>query len=127
MKNKLVYILLPLVLLACNKDEKDTQAPEVIIVNPIANVIYKSGDTVFIKGTVTDEELHELNIQVTKENDTLVLFTANPMVHEKQSYNMNEMWVVPALKDSMAVILSVEAHDHHEHSTKENVKYFIKP
>jgi len=77
MKNKLVYILLPLVLLACNKDEKDTQAPEVIIVNPIANVIYKSGDTVFIKGTVTDEELHELNIKSPKR--TIHLCSLRPI------------------------------------------------
>lgn len=127
MNKKLIFSLLPVLFYACNKEENDTQSPVVIVTNPTEGAYVKSGDTISIVGQISDEELHELHLDIVKQNDTTLYFESQPTVHELQSYSLNERWIVPILKDTTAVVLSVEAHDHHEHSTKKEVKFYIRP
>ncbi|MFM6952798.1 MAG: hypothetical protein ACKOXR_06670 [Bacteroidota bacterium] len=127
MNKALIYTILPCLLFACNEIEHDTQAPTVNIANPQEGMFVKSGDTITLLGEVSDEELHELHLEILKQNDTLVYFQSQPVVHELQSYSINERWIVPTLKDTTAVVFSAEAHDHHEHATKKEIKFFIRP
>lgn len=112
---------------ACEKHKEDANAPNISILNPTEGQVFKNGDTVRIKGTVSDEELHEMELSVIKSNDTTVYFKASPYVHEKASYDLNEYFVVDKIADSTNAVLTVTAHDHHEHSTTKKVNLLLIP
>ena len=110
---------------ACKKHDEDKNAPTIVITSPTANQTFENGDTVFLKGTATDEELHELLLSVNVDNDTTNLFRKMPTVHEMEKYEFNEFFVVSKIKDSTFVTFKATASDHHDHSTTKQVSFWL--
>lgn len=106
---------------ACKKqddhkhDEKDTTVPVVTVTVPMDMQTYKSGDSVFVKGTVTDNSLHELSIVITRDSDTSELYRDEPVVHDMTSYTFNSVWLSGLSSGSVAFIpatVTITAEDH---------------
>ena len=112
---------------ACHKhdhDEDDTQAPGLTISSPAAAALL-SGE-VHISGSVTDESLHEMSIKVTRDSDGAELFSANPTVHDKTSYNFDEHWTPASISAETAVTLTIHVEDHSANETEKTVKFSVK-
>ena len=64
---------------ACKKDDDhdhssstDTDKPVITMSSPSDSMMYNNGDTMYIKGTVTDNSLHELLVTVLDANDSIL-------------------------------------------------------
>jgi len=117
-----------LIVAACDThhdhDENDTAAPILTLESPVENTSI-SGE-VSIKGTVTDESLHEMEIKVTQDSDGVELHKATPMVHDKTEYTFHELWT-PAVAAETAVTLSIVVEDHNGNKTTKTTKFSVKP
>lgn len=127
MKNKILITIAATMISisACKKHDEDKNAPTIVITSPTGNQTFENGDTVFLKGTATDEELHELLLTVNVSNDTMNLFRSMPKVHEMEKYEFNEFFVVSKIKDSTYVTFKATASDHHDHSTAQQVSFLL--
>lgn len=119
MKSKLFTLLastLVITFSSCNK--QDDEKPVITLSTPADEQDYEPGDTIFIEGTVTDNEaLHEMVIQVIKEEggDTVLYYT--PTVHDTKSYTIDTM-LIPSDTVHVHFHLKVEAWDHDDNSAE---------
>lgn len=118
---------------ACNKDEDDhghgspdTEKPVVTISSPTDMQVYYTGDTVKIKGLVTDASLHELQIKIIKDSDASVLFTETVDVHDLTSYSISSNWKSFVSDHSNAKVI-VLAEDHSANFGSDTVRIHIMP
>lgn len=120
---------------ACKKEEDDHDhtttdtdkaAPALSIYSPTDMKVYYSGDTVWIKGGVSDASLHELLIKITKDSDGSVLFTEAPVVHDMTSYAINSFWKSQVSDHSNAKVI-VLAEDHSGNVSADTVRIHIMP
>lgn len=106
--------------------DEDLSVPVVTLSSPVASQSYAGGGTVSINGTVTDNSLHELEITITNNATSAVLYTKTISVHNLTSYTINENWI-----NSVAVLtnatLKVEAHDHSENHGEKTVQIILNP
>lgn len=128
-KNALLTVLLLWTLAgtfsACHDhDEDDSNAPVITLEEPAENEVV-SGE-VHIHGTVTDESLHEMEINVTKDADNSVLFSATPTVHDETDYHFDEHFT-PTVSAETPVTLTITVEDHSAHTTTKTVKFKVKP
>ncbi len=124
MKN-LLFIGLVLLFSCHSHDENDVNPPKLTISSPSAGAIFKNGNEVKITGLVTDESLHELSIQVQSKSDNSVLFKSTPEVHDKTSYDINEVWKPALAADTTLVYLAVEVYDHNDHKATDTLNFKI--
>ncbi len=91
----------------------DDENPVITLSEPHINEQdYAVGDTVFIHGEVTDnEELHELEIKLTRQEGGEVLLDETPTVHAMQSYHI-DTYYVPTDTTHFHYNLKIEAWDH---------------
>lgn len=110
---------------SCKEDDhdhdKDMNNPLITLLKPTENQIYLRLDTVWIKGVITDEELHECYISISDSADNSVLFQTSPMVHDMTTYNVDTFWVSDVLKPTRAIV-SIKAEDHSSNSAVQTVK-----
>jgi hypothetical protein len=119
---------------ACKKEEDDdhdhttadTVKPALSISSPTDMKVYYSGDTVWIKGSVSDASLHELLIKITKDSDGSVLFSEAPVVHDMTSYAINTFWKSQVSDHSNAKVI-VLAEDHSGNVSSDTVRIHIMP
>jgi len=134
-KTQLVSIFFSLVLVftSCKKEDHnhdhpttDTSKPVVSISSPTAMQVYNSGDTVRIKGLVTDASLHELLIRIVKDSDQTELFRATPVVHDMTSYTIDTYWK-SSVSDHTNATLIISAEDHSSNIGSDTVRIHIMP
>lgn len=111
-----------LMLAACEKephhhDDTDTAAPALSINSPSQMQVFNQGDTLYIKGSLSDASLHELSITLRDDKDSSLLFSATPVVHGLSTYTLNSFWVCN-VKDHTNATLRLTAHDHSENKTE---------
>ena len=111
-----------LMLTACEKephhhDDTDTAAPALNMSSPNQMQVFNQGDTLYIKGSLTDASLHELSITLRDDKDSSLLFSATPVVHGLSTYTINSFWVCN-VKDHTNATLRITAHDHRENKTE---------
>ncbi|MBL7811427.1 MAG: DUF4625 domain-containing protein [Bacteroidetes bacterium] len=120
--------LLALTFSACKKHDEDKDAPVISIASPASNQMFKVGDTVHITGTVTDHSLHEFHgmIHNTDSADKTV-WEYMPTVHDLEKFDFDQIWVVPAVRDTCDMKLHLEVHDHDENQAEKMVMFRIRP
>jgi outer membrane lipopolysaccharide assembly protein LptE/RlpB len=102
---------------ACHKhehNEDDTTTPDVNITSPDADASLQGA--VSIKGEVTDNDLHELSITITREDNGTEVFKKTPSVHSKQSYTIDETWTPSGISAETTMVLTVVVEDHKPNS-----------
>ncbi len=107
-------------------DSSDKDKPVIAMTSPTAMQVFYSGDTVRIKGVVTDESLHEMMIKIIKDSDGSVLFTETPTVHDLKIYNINTYWK-SQVSDHTNARLIVLAEDHNANVSSDTVRIHIMP
>ncbi len=111
-----------LVINACRKVD---EAPKIILDEPTEGMLV-SGE-VHIHGRVTDEELHNLNIKVTKDADSSVLFTLSRHWHGKSEFGIDEHFTPSGITGETAVTLFIEVEDEADQVTTKTVRFRVKP
>lgn len=120
---KKVFIILScfiFVYASCKKEEDhdhhhdtdDSTIPVVTLTSPIENATYHNGDTVFITGSVTDNELHAGTIIIRDDTTLTDYFSQIHNVHQQSSVAINFQYIVSGITTNRAVTLSVTYEDH---------------
>lgn len=122
MKNCLCFILLGLlfsfILFSCTK-YTGPEEPVITLVIPSDTTTINAGDTIEIKGTVSDnKDLHEFYLTIKNNNNDSVVANENPYVHGAKTHNFDYWWIT---RDSAIYTLSVKVLDHENHSTTKEV------
>lgn len=119
---------------ACKKDKEpdddhdpnDKTVPVLTIQSPTDLQMYNNGDTVWIKGTLTDNSLHECYIALKNNADSSILFEQSPTVHDLTSYDINTFWK-SSVKDHTNATLTITAQDHNSNVVTKTVAIHIMP
>jgi hypothetical protein len=128
-----LWILIPaFVWLACGKhhsvsdDDYDTIKPVLTITLPVQNQSYKSGDSVKLKGTLTDNSLHDFQWTIVQNSNNAVLYQADISVHDYTSYTIDLGWKssVTAATDARVIAWAI---DHGNHVVTDTIGIHINP
>jgi hypothetical protein len=127
MKNiqKLLLLAAFATALLFNACKKEDEAPKLILDEPTEGMLV-SGE-VHIHGKVTDEELHNLDIKVTKDADGAELFTFSKHWHGQSDYDIDQHFTPTGLTGETAVTLFIEVEDELDQITTKTVKFKVKP
>lgn len=123
-----------MMLSACKKEEDDhdhnsagdKDKPVITLTTPVNLQMYNNGDTVKIKGTLTDASLHELLIKITNDANGSILFQDAPLVHDLTTYNINSAWK-SAVTDHTNATVVVLAEDHSSNVASDTIHIHIMP
>jgi hypothetical protein len=108
-------LLLSVVLFSCKKYPGPSE-PVVDITSPSDTTIINAGDTVIIKGVVSDNKsLHEVYFTLAYSANDSALFSHHPYTHGRQAYPFEYLWIT---SDAGSYKFVVEAQDHDGHLTK---------
>ena len=117
---------------SCEKDEahhddvSDSIKPTVVISTPSNLQMYNNGDTIKIKGLVSDASLHELMVKIVKDSDNSVLYSETIYAHDLTTYALNSNWK-SAVTDHTNASVIVVAEDHNSNVGSDTVKIHIMP
>ena len=127
-----IALLSLLTMNACKKDDDhdhssstDSDKPVITMSSPSDSMMYNNGDTMYIKGTVTDNSLHELLVTVTDANDS-ILYSQAPVVHDLTSYTIDMSWKTQVGNHTNASIIVV-AEDHNANISSDTIHVHIMP
>ncbi|MEP7109358.1 MAG: hypothetical protein ABI760_15295 [Ferruginibacter sp.] len=129
MKTNSLMLGIYLVVCACNKGREvdtDPTQPTITLTLPTNNEVYTSGDSIKIKGTVTDNSLHELRLTITNNANGNILYHLEISVHELLSYDFDQGWKSIATAGTDATV-RVEAEDHGNHTVEKEVTVHLNP
>lgn len=107
-------------------DPSDKSAPVITLISPGDSQTYTSGDTVWIKGSMTDKSLHESLITLIRDSDSASLLNETPYVHDLTSYNFNYFWKSMATVKTTAT-LTITVLDHGNNTSVAKRKIIINP
>ena len=128
---KSIYILfyfgLVAIAVSCNKHNGgDKVVPVLTIISPAANQVYAHNASVAITGSITDDGLHELRINITNTATSALLYTKTISVHDLTSYSINESWVNNVAAITNATI-KVEVEDHDGYNIEKKIQIILNP
>lgn len=120
MKTLINLLVVVLLFSSCKKEEDDhnhgdtddTTFPVVTLNSPIQSSAYSNGDTVFITGSVTDNELHGGTIILKNDTSLVEYFNQYHATHQMTSATINYFYVVSGITQNEAVTLMVTYEDH---------------
>ena len=128
----LASLMLLLTVTACKKnddhdeDANDHDKPVLSITLPTDSMTYKHGDTVKIRGLVTDNSLHELFVSIVENTNDSVLFTDAPNVHDLSAFSIASNWKSQVTKLTNARVIVV-AEDHNANVTSDTIRIQVLP
>lgn len=93
-------------------DTTDTSAPVISLNTPADSSVYQNGDTVFISGMVTDEEMHAGTIIIKDDTTLTEYFNQSHYVHDLTSAQINYIYIVNGITQNRAATLTVRYEDH---------------
>lgn len=122
MKNILVshslIFLFTCLFFSCTKRTGPNE-PVITITFPTDTTTINAGDTIEIKGTLSDNiDLHEFYLTIKNNNTDALVAYDNPYVHGGKTYPFNYFWITG---DSAIYTLSLKVLDHENHSTTKEV------
>ena len=101
-------------LLALGACKKETNRPMMRIVSPLNNQVFASGETVYIRGTISDDtQIHDLHMTITNTS------TGTQMMHldehlDTQLYTLDQSFIAQA---GNTYTIKIEADDHASNTT----------
>jgi altronate dehydratase len=109
-----------------NDDASDKVKPTVVISTPSSLQMYNNGDTIKIRGLVSDASLHKLLIKIVKDSDNSVLYSETPTVHDLTTYTLSSTWK-SAVTDHTNASVIVVSEDHNSNVGSDTVNIHIMP
>lgn len=117
--------ILAISLIACKK-ENDVENPVITISSPVTNQTFESEDSVAVKFTVKDADLHEVGFKITiKDSDSVLYSKAKSHTHDNPYVWDRKLKLV--VSDHTDAVLTVEAEDHNGNATTKSVNFHIHP
>ena len=120
MLRRYFFLIAVLFIFSCKKEKvedqtptetADTTIPVITLNSPTASSVYHNGDTLFITGTVTDNDLHDATLEIKDDTTAQVYFSASPYVHGLNTATINYSWIVNVTHNASAT-LTVNYSDH---------------
>lgn len=129
---RLWMLTLTFVWLSCGKhhdiddEDYDTVKPVMTITAPVPNQSYKSGDSVKLKGTLTDNSLHDFQWKIVQNSTNALLYQADISVHDYTSYTIDLGWKssVTTATDARVIAWAI---DHGNHVVTDTIAIHINP
>jgi len=109
-----------------NDDTSDKVKPTVVISTPRDLQMYNNGDTVKIRGLVSDASLHELIVKIESDSDNSILYSETLNAHDLNTYTLNSNWKSAVTNHTNANVIVV-AEDHQANVGSDTVKIHIMP
>ena len=109
-----------------NDDASDKVKPTVVVSTPSSLQMYNNGDTIKIRGLVSDASLHKLLIKIVKDSDNSVLYSETPTVHDFTTYTLSSNWKSAVTDHTNASVIVVE-EDNNSNVGSDTVKIHIMP
>lgn len=126
MKQLFFLSILAIAVSACHSHEEGNEAPTITIASPTGGQIFKSGATINITGTASDDvDLHEGTITI--KNATTELFKQTPDVHSKKTFEINYNYVAPTVTVNTTLDIIFSFYDHDENHTEKTISIQIQP
>lgn len=127
MKNSQKTLLLAVfaLVMAFSACKKEDEAPKISLEEPTEGMVVS--DEVRIHGKVSDEDLHNLDIKVTKDSDGSELFVFSKHWHGKSEYDIDEHFTPAGLSAETPVTLLIEVEDGLDQISTQTVRFKIKP
>ena len=111
-KHFLFLLLIMEVLYSCKKYPGPSQ-PVATLTSPSDTAIINAGDTILLKGTVSDNKsLHEVFFRLSDSANDSILFFDNPYTHGAQARNFSYTWIT-SLPGAYKWIVEIQDHDRH--------------
>lgn len=98
-------------------DTTDSSAPNLTLDSPADSSVYHNGDTVFITGNITDNELHGGTIILKNDTTAFEYLNQYHNVHQLTSANFSYQYILSGFTQSEAVTLTVSYEDHRPNTT----------
>jgi hypothetical protein len=125
-------LTLAFIWIACGKhhnvddDDYDTTKPVLTITLPAPNQSYKSGDSVKLKGTLTDKSLHDFQWKIVQNSNNSILYQAEISVHDYTSYTIDLGWKssVTTATDARVIAWAI---DHGNNVVTDTIGIHINP
>jgi len=111
MKNIALFLCLLLTFASCSKE---TNRPQMRIISPLNNQVFSSGETVAVRGTISDDTgIHDLHMTITNTSTGTQLMHLNEHL-DTQLYTLDESFVAQA---GNSYTIKIEADDHDSNTT----------
>jgi hypothetical protein len=112
-----LVIISAFMMIACKKSKEDVTNPEIIIISPEKNAIFTTTDTVEVRVSFNDEDLHNVYVRLEKqEGDAYCCNAIDLKTHSHDlTYNYQRKLV---LTDKGNYRLWVKASDHNGNETE---------
>lgn len=128
MKNiTIAFILLTLIIsfISCEKaQEKEDPKPTVVIHKPTENMMYHSGDTIWVKVELGDsDELHEYKVAVKNTTDNLTVIDLHGHVHGTN--HQIDTYLVATVSKHTDFLLEATAINHNSIETTKELNFSI--
>src|ERR1044071_6584147 len=98
------------IFISCKKSgSKDSTAPVITFIIPGANAYYAAGDTVTIRGTITDEKISSASIEIRNKTTNTVLYQQTSSAGNAAAYNFLWKWknTVSALTPAAVKVVEI--------------------
>lgn len=118
MMNKYTLIFISVLLtMSCKKGKEDITDPEILIITPEKNAVFTTSDTVDVRVSFSDEDLHNVYVRLEKqEGDSYCCNAIDLKTHSHDlTYNYQRKLI---LKDKGNYRLWVKASDHNGNETE---------
>lgn len=110
-------------LAACQKE--NDEAPKISLEKPAEGMVV-SGE-IHILGKVSDEDLHKLDIRVTKDSDGSELFIFSKHWHGKSEFDIDQRFTPSGLSAETPVTLLIEVEDGLDQISTQTMHFKVKP
>jgi hypothetical protein len=132
-----ISCLLLLFITSCSKNgvagphtpeyEDDTTKPVMVVNTPLAAEVFRSGDTILINGSVSDNSFHELKVRIVKDADNTEMFSYLVTTHGVENpYRFNIKWKSFASVATNATIF-IHGEDHAANAVSRSIPIRINP
>ena len=93
---------------------KETNRPLMRIISPFNNQVFTSGETVNIRGTISDDtQVHDLHMTITNTSTGTQIMHLNEHL-DTQVYTLSQSFIVQA---GNSYTIKIEADDHSSNTT----------
>lgn len=95
-----------------NHETGDTTSPVIDLISPYDSAVYHNGDTVFISGNVSDNDLHTGTLLIKNDTTAFEYFNQLHEIHIGETATIEYMYIVSGITQNEMVTLSASYSDH---------------
>lgn len=120
MKKVLMLFIAASVIFGLNSCKKDHEEVEINMTSPEAGKTYPNTGSLAITGTITGDEVDDVEIKIKKKSTGENVFEFDKHVHAK-SYTVNETWTWDPAGITEATVFEIEIHVETDHDGGDHV------